>query len=263
VTKVIPGAAVIVALIIGLPLVLLFILRVAILLQEVFQRLGQIDKSVGRHSNNKNCELNEGQIEDMRLLIDRVIDTAATKVVRRERLGLVARLWTFLAAPSVAYLPRRKISTVGILRIAQRITANPYRWCDYAPATDRWGRPTRLALLWFGAEGHRFSDIGGFWYVVTHLRMENKLDNLDDAYWQCLEALVSFTGRLVSWEDRGYHGSTLAVAQYELAIRACCNDLETVNSIAAVINSESSAGNLLLTKLQHIGIHISGSSDAI
>ena len=158
--------------------------------------------------------------------------------------------------------PVEKYLAVGILRIAHRIIANPYRWCDYAPATDRWGRPTRLPLLWFGAEEHTFSDIGVFWYVVAHLRKENKLDNLDDSYWQCLEALVSFTGRLVNWVDRGYHASTLAVAQYELAIRACCNDLETVNSIAAVINSESSAGNLLLTKLQYIGIHIGGSPDA-
>lgn len=254
--------AVLVALIVGLAVALVLGLRVAYLLQEVFQRLARVEKNAERRGDDADetalsgtsAADNDEKRDLGEDLVDDILRVAQRKVRGHARFSALARLWALLTPAEVTPLAPRQISAIDLLRAAQRILSNPYRWCDYALAVDRWGRTLDVRF-----SGHAFSDTGVFWRVVNGLEAQGY--QFDNAFLDALEALVSFTGHMLKrTEIAGYHGAVFAVAQYELAIRTCRD--ETLNFIWAVLSSKSDPGESVLRDLKHVVFHRGSSPSA-
>src|SRR5712691_279179 len=113
---------------------LLLALRLAYLLQEMFQRLGRLENerdTAGRDAGTAAEEPPMLPALDAPLVED-ILRVAQRKVRRHARLGMLAWLWAFLTAAHVAPVRPRKRSPAALLRRAQHLLANPYRWCDHA-----------------------------------------------------------------------------------------------------------------------------------
>lgn len=72
--------------------------------------------------------------------------------------------------------------------------------------------------------GHAFSASGSFWRVVNNLELAYGR-RLDDDFVAALDKLLDGANSFVRkhadlWHDRGYHGHHLAIAEFEIAIRA-------------------------------------------
>ena len=211
---------------IGLAVIFLLWLRTALLTQEIFERLGRFENPIRRTAD-------EGEDEELppiapearnkiEKLLDDVVTAAPDKISRYQRFYGWVRLWSFLMPATVRRLAPREISPIDLLRCAQDIISNPCRWCSYAPAVDRWGRPVAVQ---FG--GHAFSAVGAFWRTVAAL--EGQGYQFENTVLDCLEWLIGFAElelrRRLEPGDQFF-----AVAQYELAIRACTDEMWTVAS---------------------------------
>jgi len=233
---------------------LLLALRLAYLLQEMFQRLGRLENerdTAGRDAGTAAEEPPMLPALDAPLVED-ILRVAQRKVRRHARLGMLAWLWAFLTAAHVAPVRPRKRSPAALLRRAQHLLANPYRWCDYALAVDRWGRSVDLRF-----HGHAFSDIGVFWYVVNRLEAQGYW--FDHAFLDGLEAAVFVAGRLLHYAPDAAPGAVFPVAQYELVIRMCQDD-----ALAALWQHvpTSLLSNPLMREAKHITFHRGGSARA-
>lgn len=211
---------------IGLALIFLLWLRTALLIEEIFKRLGGIENPVGRAADQG--EDTEPSPEDPEIhdrvekLLDDVETAAPDKMRRYQRFYGLVRLWSFLMPATVTHLAPREISPIDVLRCAQEIISNPRRWCGYALAVDRWGRPVAVQ---FG--GHAFSAMGAFWRAVAGLEAQGY--QFENTFLDCLEALLAFAEQKL--KHRLQPGNSLfAVAQYELAIRACTDEMWTAVS---------------------------------
>ena len=238
--------AVLVALLVSLAVALVLGLRVAYLLQEVFQRLARLEKKAEGRRKDKDETVPSGTSDadndkkrdlDQNLVND-ILRVALRKVRRHARFSALARLWAFLTPAEVTSFAPRQISTIDMLRAAQRIVSNPYRWCDYTLAVDRWGRAVSAHF-----SGHAFSAAGAFWRVVNGLEAQGY--QFDNAFLDALEALVDFTEHMLKGTQIAiYRDAVFAVAQYELAIRMCRDETlniwdDALNFIRAVLPSES------------------------
>lgn len=256
--------AVLVALIVSLAVALVLGLRVAYLLQEVFQRLARFEKNAEGRGKDKDETVPSGTSDaendkkrdlDQNLVND-ILRVAEREVRRHARFSALARLWAFLTPAEVTSFAPRQISTIDMLRAVQRIVSNPYRCCDYALSVDRWGRAVDVRF-----SGHAFSDAGAFWRVVNGLEAQGY--QFDNTFLDALEALVSFTEDMLKrTKIAGYRGhAVFAVAQYELAIRMCRDETlniildEALNFIRAVLPSESDPRESALRALKHAVFH--------
>jgi len=194
-------------------------LRLASLLQALFQRLGRLEHARDTTGRGAGIAAEEPPMLPAldALLVEDLLRVAQRQVRRHARLGVLAWLGAFLTAAHVARLRPRKRSPAALLRQAQRLLANPYRWCDYALAVDRWGRSVDLRC-----HGHAFSDIGVFWYVVNRLEAQGYW--FEQAFLDGLEAAIVVAGRLLQPARAAAPGAVFPVAQYELVIRMCQDD---------------------------------------
>jgi len=209
---------------IGLAILFLLWLRTVLLTQEIFKRLAQLENPIERATDQGEEPSSEDPETHDRVekLLDDVATAAPDKMRRYQRFYGLVRLWSFLIPAMVTRLAPREISPIDVFRCAQEIISNPCRWCGYALAVDRWGRPVAVQ---FG--GHAFSALGAFWRAVAGLEAQGY--QFEKTYLDCLEALLAFAEQKL--KGRLEPGNSLfAVTQYELAIRACTDEMWTAVS---------------------------------
>lgn len=255
----IPTPVMIAGVAIGLAIVAALGLRAALMLQELFQRLGRLEKAADRaahtDSDEEQRDQNEGEDQNVdRQLVNDIRESVERNVRLNTRFWGLVRLWSFLVPAKVPRFAPRDISAIDILRCAQKMIANPYRWCGYADAVDRWGR----GVDWrFG--GHAFSRTGAFWRVVNDLEQQGY--KFDNAFLDAVEELLalgkSYLKRHHGWYDGGYLGHLAVLAQYELAIRACHTDEQAVlGAIANALSKDDDPAGTALRKLKHAIFHV-------
>jgi hypothetical protein len=94
-------------------------LRAALLLQELFQRLGRLESTVERAIPDSTRNEIEGGTPD-RKLVNEALDIVLHHVRRGSRFWGLRRVWCFLTPPAIPRLAPERLSAPQMLRLAQR-----------------------------------------------------------------------------------------------------------------------------------------------
>jgi hypothetical protein len=227
------------------------VVRLGYLIQEVFLRLDQIEKSLSDKLDKDddddavNSSSQTKANEKLVALAKELEASALTKVRRYRRFSALMKLWVFLSAARVRRVPDHMLEHGEILRFAQRIVSNPWRQYHHGLAVDRWGRSADVRL-----PCHGLSSDGAFWYVVNTL--ESYGHKFENPILDLLEQTLSVSELLL--KEHIFDSYVRMVAQYELAIRASYNE-EANAFIQRYMSATDSPERQALNPLRHALLH--------